>query len=57
MNVPWLTLLAVLPTVGALVLVLTGVRAAKQIALVASLLTLVVALVITAGYSVGGGMQ
>jgi NADH-quinone oxidoreductase subunit M len=57
MNVPWLTLLAVLPTVGALVLVLTGVRAAKQIALVASLLTLVVALLVTAGYSVGGGMQ
>ena len=43
MNLPWLTLLAVLPAFGGLVLVLVGARAAKQIALVFSLLTLVVA--------------
>jgi NADH-quinone oxidoreductase subunit M len=57
MNVPWLTLLAVLPAVGGLVVLLTGARAAKQIALVASLLTLVVALVLTTRYAPGGGMQ
>jgi NADH-quinone oxidoreductase subunit M len=57
MNLPWLTVLAVLPAVGALVVVLTGARAAKQVALVVSLLTLLVALVVAAGYSPGGGMQ
>ncbi|MFL6064018.1 MAG: NADH-quinone oxidoreductase subunit M [Friedmanniella sp.] len=57
MNLPWLTVLAVLPAVGALLVVLTGARVAKQVALAFSLLTLVVALVITAGYSAGGGMQ
>ena len=57
MNLPWLTLLAVLPAVGALVVVLTGARAAKQVALVASLLTLVVAVLVAAGYAPGGGMQ
>jgi NADH-quinone oxidoreductase subunit M len=57
MNLPWLTLLAVLPAVGALVVVITGARAAKQVALVVSLLTLVVAVVVAARYTPGGGMQ
>jgi NADH-quinone oxidoreductase subunit M len=57
MNLPWLTVLAVLPAVGALVVVLTGARAAKQVALVASLLTLVVAAVVAVGYAPGGGLQ
>ncbi len=57
MNLPWLTLLAVLPTLGAVVVLLTGARAAKLVALVASLITLAVALVIAAGYHPGGGMQ
>ena len=57
MNLPWLTLLAVLPALGGLVVVLTGARAAKQVALAASLLTLVVALVVAARYEPGGGLQ
>ncbi len=57
MNLPWLTLLAVLPALGGLAVVLVGARAAKQIALAASLLTLVVAVVIAAGYAPRGGLQ
>ena len=57
MNLPLLTLLAVLPAVGALVLAFAGVRAAKQIALVFSLLTLALAVWVASGYSPGGGMQ
>src|SRR4051794_16263057 len=57
MNLPLLTVLAVLPAVGALVLAFLGVRVAKQIALVFSLLTLVLAVVLALGYSPGGGMQ
>jgi NADH-quinone oxidoreductase subunit M len=57
MNLPWLTLLAVLPALGAVVVVLTDRRAAKHVALATSLLTLVVALVVAARYSPGGGMQ
>nr|WP_294693127.1 NADH-quinone oxidoreductase subunit M [uncultured Friedmanniella sp.] len=57
MNLPWLTLLAVLPALGGLVVVLVGARAAKQIALAFSLLTLVVALVVAARYTPRGGLQ
>ena len=57
MNLPILTVLAVLPVVGALVLAFAGVRLAKQIALVFSLLTLAVAVWVALGYSAGGGMQ
>ena len=57
MNLPWLTLLAVLPALGVLVVVLVGARAAKQIALAFSLLTLVVALVVAARYTPRGGLQ
>ena len=57
MNLPWLTLLAVLPALGGLVVALVGSRAAKQVALAVSLLTLVVALVVAAGYTPRGGLQ
>jgi len=55
--VSWLTVLAALPAVGAvLVMFLRGVLA-KQIALGVSLATLVLALVIAARYTAGGGAQ
>ncbi|WP_375425573.1 NADH-quinone oxidoreductase subunit M [uncultured Friedmanniella sp.] len=54
---PWLTILALLPAVGAVVCLLAGARAAKLVALVVSLLTLGVALSVAAGYSPGSGMQ
>jgi NADH-quinone oxidoreductase subunit M len=56
-NLPWLTILAVLPLVGSLLLVFVRGTVAKQSALVLSLLTLVVALVVGLRYRVGGGMQ
>ena len=43
MTIPWLTILALLPAVGAVVLIFTGAKIAKQVALVVSLLTLVFA--------------
>ncbi len=55
MTFPWLTVLAVLPALGAVALIVAGAKAAKQIALVVSLLTLVVALIIAAQFSAGGG--
>jgi NADH-quinone oxidoreductase subunit M len=57
MAIPWLTILALLPAVGAVVLILTGVGAAKQVALVTSLLTFVFALVVASRFTIGGGMQ
>lgn len=58
MTIPWLTILALLPTVGAVVLIFTGVKAAKHVALVVSLITLAFALVIaTTRFTIGGGMQ
>jgi NADH-quinone oxidoreductase subunit M len=57
MTIPWLTILALLPAVGALVLIFTGVKGAKQLALVFSLLTLAFALVIASRFRIGGGMQ
>jgi NADH-quinone oxidoreductase subunit M len=57
MAIPWLTILALLPAVGAVVLIFAGVRAAKQVALVASLLTFVFALVVASRFTIGGGMQ
>jgi NADH-quinone oxidoreductase subunit M len=56
-SLPWLTILALLPAVGGLVVLLTGARAAKAVALVVSLLTLGVALGVAVGYHPGGGMQ
>ncbi len=57
MTIPWLTILALLPAVGAVVVMLAGPRLAKQVALAVSVLTLVVAVVIAVGFTPGGGMQ
>jgi NADH-quinone oxidoreductase subunit M len=57
MTIPWLTILALLPAVGAVVLIFTGAKAAKQLALVVSLLTFAFALVIASRFKIGGGMQ
>ena len=57
MTIPWLTILALLPAIGAVVLIFTGVRAAKQVALAVSLITFALALVIAARFKIGGGMQ
>jgi NADH-quinone oxidoreductase subunit M len=57
MTIPWLTILALLPALGALVLIFTGVRVAKQVALVVSLITFAFALVVAAQFRIGGGMQ
>jgi NADH-quinone oxidoreductase subunit M len=57
MTIPWLTILALLPAIGAVVLIFTGVRAAKQVALAVSLITFALALVIAAQFKIGGGMQ
>ena len=61
MNLPWLTILLLLPIVGSLVLVVLPARAAtaapKQIALGFSLLTLVLGVVLAIGYEPGGGMD
>ncbi|HJY44976.1 MAG TPA: NADH-quinone oxidoreductase subunit M [Propionibacteriaceae bacterium] len=58
MTIPWLSILALLPAVGAVVLIFSGVKAAKQVALAVSLITLALALYIAATqFRVGGGMQ
>lgn len=57
MTIPWLTILAVLPALGAVALIVAGAKAAKQIALVVSAITLVVAVIIAAQFTVNGGMQ
>jgi len=57
MNIPWLTILALLPAVGAVVLIFSGVKAAKHVALAVSLITLAFALVIASQFKIGGGMQ
>jgi NADH-quinone oxidoreductase subunit M len=57
MTIPWLTILALLPAVGAVVLIFTGVKAAKQVALVVSLITFAFALIIATRFTIGGGMQ
>jgi NADH-quinone oxidoreductase subunit M len=57
MNIPWLTILALFPAVGAMVLIFSGVKAAKQVALAVSLITLAFALVIASQFKIGGGMQ
>ena len=55
--VPWLTVLALLPTLGAVVVLLVRSSAAKVVALATSLLTVVLAVVLTVGLRPGGGMQ
>jgi NADH-quinone oxidoreductase subunit M len=57
MTLPLLTILALLPLVGSVMLIVIKGVAAKQVALAISLLTLVVAAVIGSQYRVGGGMQ
>jgi NADH-quinone oxidoreductase subunit M len=57
MNIPWLTILALLPAVGAVVLIFSGVKVAKLVALAVSLTTLAFALVIASQFKIGGGMQ
>jgi NADH-quinone oxidoreductase subunit M len=58
MTIPWLSILALLPAVGAVALIFSGVKAAKHVALVVSLITLAFALYIaTTQFSIGGGMQ
>jgi NADH-quinone oxidoreductase subunit M len=57
MTLPWLTILALLPALGAVVLIFSGVKAAKQVALAVSLITLALALVIASQFKIGGGMQ
>ena len=57
MTIPWLTILAILPAAGAVLLIFTGVRAAKRVAFVVSLITLAFALVIASRFKIGGGMQ
>jgi NADH-quinone oxidoreductase subunit M len=57
MTIPWLTILALLPAVGAVALIFTGVKAAKQVALVVSLITFVFAVIVVTQFRIGGGMQ
>jgi NADH-quinone oxidoreductase subunit M len=57
MTIPWLTILALFPAVGAVALIFTGVKAAKQIALVVALITLVFAVIVATQFKIGDGMQ
>lgn len=57
MNLPWLTLLVLVPLVGALATAFVPGRRAKTVGLGFSLLTLVVAVVVAAQYQLDGGMQ
>lgn len=56
-QIPWLTVLALLPTLGAVVVLLVGSAAAKLVALATSLVTVVLAVVLTVGLRAGGGLQ
>jgi NADH-quinone oxidoreductase subunit M len=56
-QVPWLTVLALLPTLGAVVVLIGRSSAAKVVALVTSLVTVALAVVLTVGLRGGGGMQ
>jgi NADH-quinone oxidoreductase subunit M len=56
-QIPWLTVLALLPTLGAVVVLIGRSSAAKFVALATSLVTVVLAVVLTVGLRGGGGMQ
>src|SRR3954447_13132900 len=56
-GVPWLTVLALLPTLGAVVVLVGRSSTAKVVALATSLVTVVLAVVLTVGLRAGGGMQ
>ncbi len=55
--VPWLSILALLPAVGALLLIFVKGGAAKLVALLFSLATVLVAVIVGLAYAPGGGMQ
>ena len=59
MTIPWLTILALLPAIGAVVLIFTGARAAKQVALAVSLISVRVGALVDRGavQRSAGGMQ
>jgi NADH-quinone oxidoreductase subunit M len=57
MTFPWLTAVAVLPLIGAILVNLVSDAVAKRLALAVSLLTLALAVVIAAQFTPGGGMQ
>ncbi len=57
MTFPWLTALAVLPALGAVFVMLSGQRLAKQVALAVSVITFVLAVIIAVQFRPGGGMQ
>ena len=56
-NFPVLTLLALLPAIGAGLVLVLGARLARQVALGTSLVTLLVAVLVAVGFSPGGGLQ
>ena len=56
-QIPWLTVLALLPTLGAVVVLLGRSSAAKVVALATSLVTVVLAVVLTVSLRGGGAMQ
>ncbi len=61
MNLPWLTILLLLPILGSLVLLVLPARAQaalpKQVALAFSVATLLLTVALLLGYEPGGGMQ
>ena len=57
MTLPWLTILALVPAIGAVIVVLAGAKLAKEVALATSVVTLLVALIIATRFSPGGGLQ
>ncbi|HET9650230.1 MAG TPA: NADH-quinone oxidoreductase subunit M [Microlunatus sp.] len=57
MTLPWLSILALLPALGALLLIVIKGSTAKLVALIFSLLTLIVAVIVGLSYTPGGGMQ
>jgi NADH-quinone oxidoreductase subunit M len=57
MTFPILTVLAILPALGALALIFVRGALAKQVALAISLLVLLIALILAARFKIGGGMQ
>jgi NADH-quinone oxidoreductase subunit M len=54
---PWLTVLALLPLLGAAAMIVVKGTTAKYLGLTVSVLTLVLAVVLATQYQVGGGMQ
>lgn len=54
---PWLTVLAVLPLLGALACVVINGKAARLVGIGVSLITLALSLIIALNFQVGGGMQ